>query len=174
DHRLGRPENPEGGLQMQIDNGVPLFVAPLLYDMVPGVARIVDADVRAAVGLLRGVDAALGAVVVEHVAEAGDGLTARGFDLGDRLFRRVGVEVVDYHPGALGGELARDRLADAPTGAGHQCGASVEFVHCGSLSALALRPAPRGLGRSGWWCRRGGAPAARSSRPSRRPPGRWR
>ena len=48
----------------------------------------------------------------------GDGLAAGGLDRAHGLLRGLGVEIVDHDARALGGELERDRPADAAAGAG--------------------------------------------------------
>ncbi|MNN74332.1 hypothetical protein D3C81_1905230 [compost metagenome] len=113
---------------MAVDDCVPLLVGHLLDHAVPGVAGVVDDDVQPLVVLDRGADEALGEVRRTNAADTGHGFAAEGLDRLDHFLRRIGIEVVDHHAGAVGGQLQGDGAADATAGAGNQRHFTFEFL----------------------------------------------
>jgi hypothetical protein len=93
---------------VDVHDGVPLLVAHLLDDIVPGVAGVVDDDVEPAELFRRDVHDALAEVLGRHVAVAGDRPATQPLDQRDRLLRRPLVEVVHHHRGAVAREPQRD------------------------------------------------------------------
>jgi hypothetical protein len=98
---------------MAVENGVPLLVAHLLDDVVPGVAGVVDDDVQSLVLLDGGADKALGKVGVGDIAHAGNGLAAHLAYQGQGLIGGFGIEVVDDQACAFAGQLEGDAAAYA-------------------------------------------------------------
>src|SRR5690606_28052805 len=92
-------------------------------------------------------DEALGAGPVGDVVAVDDRLAAGGLDLGHDLLRRrqraaaaveLGADVVDDHPGALGGEGEGVGPADAPGRPGHDHDSSVTDARHGRNDAQDL------------------------------------
>ena len=97
---------------MAVDDGVPLFVAHLLDDVVPGIARVVDDDVDAAERLQCGLDQAFTEVRLGDIAGEGQCLAAAAADLLHHIIGRCGVKIVDNHAGTFARELQGDAAAD--------------------------------------------------------------
>ncbi|MCY1445465.1 hypothetical protein D9M71_619800 [compost metagenome] len=104
---------------MAVQNRVPLFVAHLLDDVVPGETGVVDDDVDAAKRIEGRLDDAIAKVRGRHVTDAGGGIAAQGTDFGNHFFGRCLVQVVDDDLGALLGEFQRNAAADATAGTGN-------------------------------------------------------
>ncbi|MNM95601.1 hypothetical protein D3C81_1080530 [compost metagenome] len=105
----------------------------------PGVAGVVDDDVDAAKGVDRGLHQALGEILGGDAADAGHGFAAGRADFRDHALSRLGIQIVDHHSGAIGGQLQGHAAADATTGAGHDGGFSCQLAHLLS-SSFAQRP----------------------------------
>ena len=119
--------------QVNVEDGVPLLVAHLLDDRVPGVAGVVHDDVAVAEGIDRRLDDAVAEVGLGDVAVAGHRLAAHLLDLGDGLLRRRLVDVVDHHLGAVAHQAQRDLPADAATRAGDDRHLAIHLTHLTSL-----------------------------------------
>jgi hypothetical protein len=115
--------------QVDVEDGVPLLVAHLLDDRVPGVAGVVDHDMAAAEGVDRGLDDAVAEVGLGDVAGAGHRLAAHLLDLGDGLLGRRLVDVVDHDLGAVAHQAQRDLLADAAARAGDDRHLAIHLTH---------------------------------------------
>ena len=124
--------------QVNVEDGVPLLVAHLLDDAVPGVAGVVDHDMAVAEGVDRGLDDAVAEVGLGDVAVAGHRLAAHLLDLGDGLLGRRVVDVVDHHLGAVAHQAQRDLLADAASRAGDDRHLAIHLTHL-RLSSLRAR-----------------------------------
>ena len=120
--------------QVDVEDGVPLLVAHLLDDRVPGVAGVVHHDMAVAEGVDRGLDDAVAEVGLGDVAVAGHRLAAQLGDLGDGLLGRRLVDVVDHHLGAVAHQAQRDLLADAASRAGDDRHLAVHLTHVFLLS----------------------------------------
>ena len=123
---------------MHGDDRVPLVLFHVHEHPVAQDAGVVDEDVEPAERVDRVLDEAAGAGEVGDVLAVGDGLAARGLDLGDDLLRRrqVGAlageraaEVVDDDLRAGRGERERVRAADAAPGAGDDRDLAREVRH---------------------------------------------
>ena len=121
--------------EMDVEDGVPLLVAHLLDDRVPGVAGVVHHDMAVAEGVDRGLDDAVAEVGLGDVAVAGHRLAAHLLDLGDGLLGRRLVDVVDHHLGAVAHQAQRDLLADAASRAGDDRHLAVHLTHLSLLSS---------------------------------------
>lgn len=103
-------------------------VGDLLDNAIPGIAGVVDDDVEAAEVVDGGLDEPLRETVPCHTADTCGGPPALGFDGGNRLLGRFGVEVVDYDRRPSPRTSARSR-ADAAAGARDYGYLSVELTH---------------------------------------------
>src|ERR1700754_2057502 len=129
EHRLGGTQDPERCREVHIQDGVPLLVGHLLYDVVPGVPGVVDHDVETTeLSYGRG-DEPLGERRFGNAAGAHGSPPASGPDLLDDVPRRLHVEVVDDHAGALAGQEQCDAAADTTTGAADNGSLAMELSH---------------------------------------------
>src|SRR5262249_37983430 len=129
--------------QVDVEDGVPLLVAHLLDNRVPGVAGVVHNHMAAAEGVDRGLDDAVAEVGLGDVAVAGHCLAAHLLDLGDGLLGRRLVYVVDHHLRAIAHQAQRDLAADASARAGDDSHPPIQLTHCPSSICLTLRSARR-------------------------------
>ncbi|TLD47114.1 MAG: hypothetical protein FAZ92_00606 [Accumulibacter sp.] len=114
---------------MDVEHRLPLLVAHLLDDVVPGVTGVVDDDVEAAELAERRLHEALGEIGGGDAADAGDRLAAGRDDVADGLCRRCGVDIIDHHMRALRRQLERHRATDAAAGAADDRHLACEFCH---------------------------------------------
>ena len=109
----------DGGHDVQVPVGLPLVVGGVEDGLVRAGAGVVDEDVGAAEGGLRGVDEAGAAVGGRHVAGVADGVDAELLgDRGGGADDAVAVAGGEEDVGALAGEGAGDAEADADAAAG--------------------------------------------------------
>ena len=121
--RAGDAEGDDG---VDVQHRLELLVGGPVGDPVPGVARVVDADVDAAEGIDRGGDQLVAGAVGGQVTREDRGLAA---DLRSRLFGDVPVEVVDQHLRALRRHQLGGRAADPAGRPGHDRGFAVQKSH---------------------------------------------
>ena len=142
---------------MDLDDGVPLLKGHVEHHAVPEDAGVVHDRVEPAPRVQGEADQRLGAGLLRHVLEVGNGLTAGGGDLPRHL--RGGpvvcpgavpltAKVVHDHPRALLGEQERFAAADASARAGDQGHLPVQHRHEEPPSPLEAEPYRKGEGRS--------------------------
>ena len=122
-------QNTERRGQVDVEDRVPLLVAHLLDDRVPGVAGIVHDDMAVAERVDRRLDDAIAEVGLGDVAVAGHRLAAHLDDLGDGLLRRRIVDIVDHDAGAVAHQTQRDFLADAASRTGDDRHLAIHLTH---------------------------------------------
>src|SRR5262249_25104518 len=115
EHRLRAVED---ALEIDVDDVIELLVGHVLDRRILDDAGIVDEAVDPAVAGHYGFRHAGEARLVADVDLQPYGLAPRGRDFLRGLLRQIGVDVAGDDLGALGAELDRGRLADAPARAG--------------------------------------------------------
>ena len=114
---------------MHVDHRVELLIAHLADEAVPGVARVVDDDIDAAEPVDPALDEIIGKARRRDRSRNGQRLAANGFDFGNHLIRRVRVQIVQHHIGAVFRKFQRDGAADAAPGTGDIGGLACKFAH---------------------------------------------
>ncbi len=121
---------PEHGLEVGVEHGVPILVLQTHGEHVARDARVVDEDMQGSVRLDDLVDerlGGLGVVDVEHRTPAAGAGSVNGLERRVDLRRAVGAGGGADHGETLQGEFVRDGRADAARRAGHQGHLAREF-----------------------------------------------
>jgi hypothetical protein len=110
----GGAQDPEGRHQVDVEHGLELLVGHLLDDVVPGVSGVVDNDVDPAECGERGIDELLRKFRMRHTTGKRGSAAAGCANGGLGLTGWSGIQIVDHHGSAAGGQLFRDRPSDSP------------------------------------------------------------
>src|SRR5208283_5379 len=106
-------QDSEWCLEMNILNGIPLFVTDLLQWAVPNIASIVHQDVDISEMLQRGSDEAASEILFCDAPGIRDGYAPAFPYRQHGRFGRLRIEVVDKHPGPFSCKLADQTKTDA-------------------------------------------------------------
>src|SRR5258706_715564 len=117
--RCGRADDPKRRGEVNVDHRVPLLVGHVLYDRVPGIARVVDDDIDAAERLGAGLYQPIRKLNVRDAARSYDSLAALRVDLISGSLCDLRIYIVDNHGSAVLGEELSYAAANPATRSGN-------------------------------------------------------